>query len=87
MLISALFVGLIFGFTAYHYFVAPYVLAQGLKRGHDIAAVQLRAWLQSLPAAFKETVEQDMARYNSDAALTRLLADMAYGVAQKDKNG
>lgn len=60
MLLSALFVGLVFGFTAYHYFVAPYVLKRGLEFGMRKSTLELQYWLSRLPQGLREQVEANM---------------------------
>jgi hypothetical protein len=57
----ALGVGLIFGFSFYHLFMAPIVARRAAILGIQMAARDLRAWVEGLPPGLKQDVELSMA--------------------------
>lgn len=73
MTLTALFVGLVFGFVLYHLWVAPYILRQGVRHGMLLAAVELKTWLASVPEGLKDQIELSMAEYNMDKQLRAAL--------------
>lgn len=85
MTLTAFFVGLCFGFTGYHFFVAPYVLKQGLRMGMLLAAQDIKGWLLSVSPEFKSEVESSLMKYNMDRKLQILLKKLASDVAPPSK--
>lgn len=73
MLISALFVGLCLGFSAYHLFVARYILQQGMEIGMKYAAADLTDFLQSLEPDVRKMYEEDMQNYAYNRKLKAMM--------------
>lgn len=74
MLISALFVGLCLGFSAYHLFVARYILQQGMSIGMQYAAADLQDFLQSLEPDVRKMYEEDMQNYAYNRKLKAMMS-------------
>lgn len=73
MLISALFVGLCLGFSAYHLFIARYILQQGMTIGMQYAAADLQDFLQSLEPEVRKMYEEDMQNYAYNRKLKTMM--------------
>jgi hypothetical protein len=74
MLISALFVGLCLGFSAYHLFVARYILQQGMSIGMQYAAKDLLEFMHSLESNDKAYLEDLMQNFSYNRKLRESLA-------------
>lgn len=74
MLISALFVGLGFGFSAYHFFVSPAVVREAYRLGVDSAAKDLKDFMASLEPDFRTDLEHEMQNFSYNRRIARLIA-------------
>lgn len=73
MLITALFVGLCLGFSAYHLFIARYILQQGMTIGMKYAAADLLEFMQWLEESDKAYLQDKMQDFSYQRKLKAAL--------------
>lgn len=73
MLLTALFVGLCLGFSAYHLFIARYILQQGMSIGMKYAAADLLEFMEYLEPNDKIYMQERMQDFSYQRKLKAAL--------------